>query len=109
MTKIVFHKQGEDFVRIESNGHTGYAERGEDVVCAAISALVQGAALGIREVAGVKAKYRVNEEKGSLLLELPSDLGEEKRHDCNVILKTLLVSVTDISEGYSEYIEVEVK
>ncbi len=109
MTKIVFHKQGEDFVRIESNGHTGYAERGEDVVCAAISALIQGAALGIREVAGVKAKYRVNEEKGSLLLELPSDLGEEKRHDCNVILKTLLVSVTDISEGYSEYIEVEVK
>ena len=109
MTKIVFHKQGEDFVRIESNGHTGYSESGNDIVCAAISALLQGAALGIREVAGVKTKYRVNEEQGSLLLELPSDLGAEKRHDCNVILQTLLVSVSDMAEGYSEYIEVEVK
>ena len=109
MTKIVFHKQGEDFVRIESNGHTGYAESGEDIVCAAISALLQGAAPGIKDVAGVNAKYRVNEEKGSLLLELPSDLGEDKRHDCNVILGTLLASVSDIAKGYSEYIEVEVK
>ena len=109
MTKIVFHKQGEDFVRIESDGHTGYAESGEDIVCAAISALLQGAALGVREVAGVKAKYRVNEEKGSLFLELPSDLGASERHDCNVILKTLLMSVSDIAKGYSEYIEVEVK
>ena len=109
MTRIVFHKQGEDFVRIESNGHTGYADSGEDIVCAAISALLQGAALGVRDVAGVKAKYRVNEDKGSLLLELPSDLGASERHDCNVILQTLLVSVSDIAKGYSEYIEVEVK
>ena len=109
MTKIVFHKQGEDFVRIESEGHTGYAESGEDIVCAAISALLQGAALGVRDVAGVKAKYRVNEGKGSLLLEIPSDIGSASRHDCNVILRTLLVSVTDIAKGYSEYIEVEVK
>jgi len=109
MTKIVFHKQGEDFVRIESNGHTGYAERGEDIVCAAVSALLQGAALGVRDVAGVKANYRVNEEKGSLLLDLPKDIGEQARHDCNVILQTLFVSVSDLEKGYSEYIEVEVK
>ena len=109
MTKIVFYKQGEDFVRIVSEGHTGYAASGEDIVCAAISALLQGAALGVRDVAGVNAKYRVNEEKGSLLLEIPSVLAEDKKHDCNVILQTLLVSISDIAKGYSEYIEVEVK
>ena len=109
MTKIVFHKQGEDFVRIECDGHTGYANRGEDIVCAAVSALLQGAALGVRKVAGVKAEYHVNEEKGSLFLALPKNLGEREQHDCNVILKTLLVSVSDLQKGYSEYIEVEVK
>ena len=109
MTKIVFHKQGEDFVRIESEGHTGYANRGEDIVCAAVSALLQGAALGVRDVAKVKADYRVNEERGSLLLALPKNLGEKAQHDCNVILQTLLVSVSDLQKGYSEYIEVEVK
>ena len=109
MTKIVFYKQGEDFVRIESQGHTGYANHGEDVVCAAISALLQGAALGVLKVAGVKAQYRIDEEKGSLMLQIPQGVSSDARHDCNVILKTLLVSVKDLEKGYSEYIEVEVK
>ena len=109
MTKIVFHKRGEDFVRIVSEGHTGYAQSGEDIVCAALSALVQGAALGVLKVVGVKAEYRVNEEKGSLDLVIPREIGAQERHDCNVILETLYASVTDLREGYSEYIEVEVK
>ena len=109
MTRIVFHKQGEDFVRIESEGHTGYANSGEDIVCAAISALLQGAALGVLKVASVKAEYRVNEEKGSLILALPRDLGAQARHDCGVILSTLYLSLKDLAEGYSEYIQVEVK
>ena len=109
MTKIVFHKQGEDFVRIESEGHTGFAESGEDIVCAALSALLQGAALGVLKVVGVRAEYRVDEEKGSLFLAIPTTIGAAERHDCNVILKTLLMSVSDLREGYSEYIEVEVK
>ena len=109
MTKIVFHKRGEDFVRIISEGHTGYAQHGEDIVCAALSALIQGAAIGILKVVGVKADYRVNEEKGSLDLVIPREIGTQERHDCNVILGTLLASVEDLREGYSEYIEVEVK
>ena len=109
MTKIVFHKQGEDFVRIVSEGHTGYAVHGEDIVCAALSALIQGAALGVLKVVGVKADYRVNEETGRLDLVIPAKIGARERHDCNVILGTLLASVEDLREGYSEYIEVEVK
>jgi len=109
MTKIVFHKQGEDFVRIESEGHTGFANSGEDIVCAALSALLQGAALGVLKVVGVPAEYRVDEKKGSLLLAIPTSIGDAEKHDCNVILRTLLASVSDLQEGYSEYIEVEVK
>ena len=109
MTKIVFFKQGEDFVRIESKGHTGYATQGQDILCAALSALLQGAALGVMKVAGVDAQYRVDEKQGNLMLALPSDLEVGVRQACNVILKTLYVSVMDLKEGYSEYIEVEVK
>jgi len=109
MTKIVFQKQGEDFVRIECEGHTGYAEHGEDIVCAALSALVQGAALGVLRVAGVKADYRIDEENGSLRLVIPKGIDDDAKHDCNVILKTLYESVKDLAKGYSEFIKVEVK
>ncbi len=109
MTKVVFFKRDEDFVRIESRGHTGYAVNGEDIVCAALSALIQGAALGIIKGLGIKAKYHVNEKLGSLELELPNGLSESEKHDSNVILNTLLLSVIDLEKGYSEYIELEVK
>ncbi len=109
MTKIVFSKKGEDFVRIESRGHAGFAESGEDIVCAGISALLQGAALGVLKVAGVKARYEVKESAGSLLLELPKEMSEREKRDCKVILETLYLSVSDLQKGYSEFISVEVK
>jgi hypothetical protein len=109
MTQVVFYKRGEHFVRIESKGHTGYAESGADIVCAGLSALIQGALLGILKVVGVKADHRMNEDKGTLSIILPDGLSDAERHDCSVILNTLYTSVTDLAEGYSEYIKVEVK
>ena len=109
MTKIVFFKKGEDFVRIESRGHAGYADQGSDVVCAGVSALLQGAALGVLKVAGVKARYEVNEKEGALLLELPKEMTEGEKRDCRVLLRTLYESVSDLRDGYSEFISVEVK
>ena len=109
MTKVVFYKRGEHFVRIESNGHTGYADSGADIVCAGLSALMQGALLGILKVVGVRADHRINEEQGTLGIVLPEGLSDAERHDCDVILNTLYLSVTDLAEGYSEYIKVEVK
>ena len=109
MTEVVFHKRGEDFVRIESRGHTGYADSGADIVCAGLSALIQGALLGVLKVVGVKARYRVEEESGELEIILPEDMTDAERHDCGVILNTLYLSVKDLEEGYSGYINMEVK
>jgi len=109
MTEVVFYKRGENFVRIESKGHTGYADSGADIVCAGLSALMQGALLGLLKVVGIKPDYSINEEKGSLRIVLPEKMSDVERHDANVILDTLYASVTDIAEGYSEYINVEVK
>ena len=109
MTEVVFYKRGEHFVRIESRGHTGYAESGADIVCAGLSALMQGALLGILKVVGVKARYQAEEESGKLSIILPESMTDAERHDCGVILETLYISVKDLEEGYSEYIKVEVK
>ena len=109
MTQVVFHKRGEHFVRIESKGHTGYAESGADIVCAGLSALIQGALLGLIRVVGVKADHRIDEEKGALTIVLPDKMSDAERHDSSVILNTLYESVKDLAEGYSEYIKVEVK
>lgn len=42
-------KDGE--TRIEATGHSGYAEPGKDIVCAAVSAILTTAALGLEALA----------------------------------------------------------
>ena len=47
MTEItVFLKDGKP-IGFDAHGHTGYAECGEDIVCAAVSAITQTAAIKI--------------------------------------------------------------
>ena len=39
MTKLVFFRSGGVFYGFEEQGHTGYGEEGDDVLCAALSAM----------------------------------------------------------------------
>lgn len=42
--------------RLEARGHADFARRGEDPVCAGVSALFWALAYGLREVAGAEAR-----------------------------------------------------
>lgn len=108
MTKIKIVKKNNDVVRLECDGHTGYGVAGEDIVCSAISSIVQTAVLGVVAIAGVNAKLVRDENKGYLSLDIPSDISKDQRHDTNVILNTMLCGVQDLYEGYSDFIELEV-
>ena len=39
MTKVVFYRSCGAFYGFEEQGHTGYGEAGDDVLCAALSAM----------------------------------------------------------------------
>ena len=59
MTKIEFFTEDERITGFSVSGHSGYAEAGSDIVCAAISAVVSMAEATINDVCGAKAKVRV--------------------------------------------------
>ncbi|MDE7395966.1 MAG: ribosomal-processing cysteine protease Prp [Clostridiales bacterium] len=107
MTKVTVTKKGGKIVALHCDGHTGYGVEGEDIVCAALSSVVQTAVLGLMGVAGINA--RVKRGDGMLSLELPENLSDEARHDADTILETMLLGVADLYEGYSDFIELEVK
>lgn len=109
MTKAVFTVKEGRIVRIDVNGHTGYAVAGEDVVCAALSAVLQGAVLGVMQVAKARVEYRVDDDKGQMKFALVAGQDQQILHDAEVILRSALVAVKDIAEGYSQFVKVEVK
>ncbi len=50
----------------EISGHSGYAENGKDIICAAISILGQTTIASIIELTDLKVEYEIDEGKASL-------------------------------------------
>ena len=108
MTDITIKRINGSVVEVEASGHTGYREEGEDIVCAGISTLLQSSLLGLLQVAKVNVKYTIDTETGKLKFTLPNDITAEERHDCDVILNTLLCGLQDFYTEYSDFINLEV-
>ena len=86
------------------SGHSGYAEAGQDIVCAAISAVVGMAEATINDVCGAKAKVRVKEEDARISLTLPTSCDEEE--SVQAVLAGLLLYLCNLRDEYPDHIEV---
>ena len=86
------------------SGHSGYAETGEDIVCAAVSATVTMAEATINDVCGAKAKVRVKEEDARVTLTLPTSCDEEET--VQAVLAGMMVTLISFAEEHPDYIEV---
>ena len=84
------------------SGHSGYAEAGQDIVCAAVSAVVGMAEATINDVCGAKAKVRVKEEDARITLTLPTSCDEEE--SVQAVLAGLLLYLCNLRDDYPDYI-----
>ncbi|MBO5049145.1 MAG: ribosomal-processing cysteine protease Prp [Oscillospiraceae bacterium] len=104
MTQCTFFREGERITGFSVSGHSGYAEAGTDIVCAAISAAVGLAEVTINDVCGAKAKVRVKEQDARITLTLPASCEEEDT--IQDVLAGLMVYLVDLRDQYPDYIEV---
>ena len=109
MTTVKFALDGDDIVGFSVSGHAGYAEEGEDIVCSAVSSIIQTAVLGLMQAAGIKVDYNVDDSKPLLSAKMPEDMDEQQKHDADLILKTAYLGVSDLYQEYSDFIKLEVK
>ena len=104
MTKCEFFTEQDRITGFSVSGHSGYAEAGADIVCAAISAIVTMAEATINDVCGAKAKVRVKEADARITLTLPASCDEEEA--VQAVLAGMLLSLCNLREQYPDYIEV---
>ena len=95
---------GDRITGFSVSGHSGYAEAGQDIVCAAISAVVTMAEATINDICGAKAKVRVKEADARITLTLPSSCDEEDA--VQAVLSGMLLTLVNFAEDYPDYIEV---
>lgn len=108
MTTIIVKKNNNCFEYVECSGHTGFGEMGTDVLCASISSLIQGCALGLKNVAKVNIDIQTNND-GYYKFTIPSNLSNKQQEDVNVLVNTLIECLKDLVKGYSKYMKLEEK
>ena len=99
MTTITITKTSDDnYKEIECNGHAGYAEYGEDIVCAAVSVLTINTINSIEQLTKDKTKLFENENDGIIRLtfnDIPSK-------EADLLLRSFELGVKGISDQYGK-------
>ena len=105
MTKISFYKKNNLFLGFEIKGHTGKADKGEDLLCCQISTVAQLAVVGVNEIAKENAFVEICD--GYLKLSLD----EKKANNDNIqfLLKICYESFKSIIINEQKYAKLEVK
>ncbi len=106
MTTIAFHLEGSRIVGFDVKGHSGYADEGSDIVCAAVTSAVRLCECTINDVLGLEASVKVRQKDASISLKLPGSLGQTNESTCQALLTALMVYFSELHEEYPENISV---
>ena len=100
MTQITFYKTTTgEYQGFTCDGHSGYAERGEDIVCAAISVLVINTINSLEQIAGEQMNVETNEEDGRIRCSFVNQpLGETSK----AFMDSLLLGLGQIEQQYGK-------
>ena len=104
MTRCEFFTENDRITGFSISGHSGYAEAGQDIVCAAVSAVVTMAEATINDVCGAKAKVRVKDEQARISLTLPPSCDEEE--SVQAVLAGMMLTLCSLRDDHPDYIEV---
>lgn len=91
--------------RFRVTGHAGYADRGQDVVCAAVSVLSQATVLGLEHVVGLRPDVRV--KPGFLSCSLPEELGTDESRRAQDILETMVLGLKNLAASHPGFLQVQ--
>ena len=93
--------------RLEAKGHAGYAEEGEDIVCAGISVLMQTAVMALED-RDIPVFSQIKQKKGDvhMVVALPEGLSSDQQHDGQIILRAMQVGLQAIQEQYPEFLRI---
>lgn len=103
MTTVVLYREGETLIGVESRGHSGFAEEGEDVVCAAVSTLLYALLVGLVDVARVEGVAgEADPEVPLIKVAWP----RERADEISLLTKTVELSLREIASGSPEHVDI---
>ena len=113
MTTIVFYKADGFYYGFEEQGHTGYAEAGEDILCSALSSMTMLIINAIEVSYASYVDYTIDEKTADIKLVAKSALpkyekDEKKQYAVSGLIQAYYYQLMDLIEDYYDYLDVKV-
>ncbi len=106
ISTVLYRKEGR-FTGFRASGHSGYAEAGQDIVCAGVSVLGCTCVNALESLLGVRAEIAANED-GLLEFRLPP-LEGERESGAQLLMGALKQGLSDLQEAYPGFVKLEIK
>ncbi|WP_415928899.1 ribosomal-processing cysteine protease Prp [Zhenpiania hominis] len=87
---------------IKIRGHAGYAPRGQDIVCAGVTAITQTLVESIEGLTGNEIKYDMSPGRVDIEIKDPDE-------DAQLLMDSFFVGVEMIADEFPEYVRVEIR
>ena len=114
MTKIVFFRSDGIFYGFEEQGHTGYGEEGDDILCSAISAMTMFLINTVEVAYDSPVDYEISEDDTRVRVRAKAALPEfesddYKRYAVSGIMMGYYMQLGDMLEEYGDFLDVTVE
>jgi uncharacterized protein YsxB (DUF464 family) len=108
MITVVLMRTPSGFLRrITATGHSGFAKSGSDIICAAVSAIVQTAVGGLQDVARVHPVYIQESGRIECGVADPDTLDPKACDAVRIVMETAAIGCRQIEISYgSRYVNV---
>ena len=111
MTTITFYKTNGIYYGFEEQGHTGYGESGDDVLCAALSSMTMLIINTIEVSYACNVDYQIDEKTTDIKLVVKSALpkyekDEKKQFAVSGLIQAYFFQLMDLVEEYYDYLDV---
>ena len=100
MTNITIYKSNDIYKGILVSGHTGFAQEGEDIVCAGISALTINFVNSVEKL--TDDKFDIKTDDGVIDFSFDNEPSKESE----LLFESLLLGLNNIKNDYNEFISI---
>jgi len=107
MISAILYQGKEGYTACRITGHSGQAEAGRDIVCAAVSILGCTCVNALESVCGIIPEITQNDD-GVLEFRLP-ELEPEDNAKAQILMGALKQGLSDLTEAYPQHVRITEK
>ncbi len=112
MTTVIFYKANGVYYGFKEQGHTGYGESGNDVLCAALSSMTMLLINAIEVSYASDVNYTIDEKTTDIEViakaALPKyEKDEKKQYAVSGLIQAYFFQLMDLVEDYYDFLDVK--